>query len=92
MSATYGFDQLFYLAFFSESYEHHQHQHQPHIVDRIGAYIGPHKLSQVCASLRTQQTFMNLELLKCDVVIGPGIDPCLIIAFVACVNAFRKTQ
>jgi outer membrane protein assembly factor BamB len=66
-----------------------------YIANRIGAYIGAHKLSvtrngQVCASLRSQQFFRNFEKLKWDVIIGPGIDPCLIIAFVTCVNALRK--
>jgi hypothetical protein len=67
-----------------------------YIADRVGSYIGPHKLSvtrngQVCASMKTQQQFFrNFEKLNWDVEIGPGIDPCLIIALVTCVNSFRR--
>jgi outer membrane protein assembly factor BamB len=62
-----------------------------YIANRIGAYkLSVTRNGQVCASLRSQQFFRNFEKLKWDVIIGPGIDPCLIIAFVTCVNALRK--
>jgi hypothetical protein len=66
-----------------------------YIADRVGGFIGPQKLrltrnGQVCASMKQQRVFADFTGSTWDLIVGPGIDPCLMIAFIAIVDEIKE--